>query len=130
MWQNLGWGFVPHPCPILCLVTFDYNWETWLKLVMLENFQACFFKFAENEKSIQVWEHYEINISVQRKISYLGSWNLDTGFQQMDTQKWIRRRDLEVSFVISYNYIKHCNYTKTCKIYLNTVFPRIVSSLE
>ena len=23
---------VPHPCPILCLVIFDY-WETWLKLV-------------------------------------------------------------------------------------------------
>ena len=33
----------PHPCPILCLVIFDY-WKTWLKLVMLENLQACFFK--------------------------------------------------------------------------------------
>ena len=39
--KTWGWGFVPHPCPILCLVIFDYNWETWLKLVMLENFQAC-----------------------------------------------------------------------------------------
>ena len=37
-----GWGLVPHPCPILCLVIFD-NWKTWLKLVMLENLQACFF---------------------------------------------------------------------------------------
>ena len=71
-----------------------------------ERFINFLFKFAENEKSIQVWEHYEINISVQRKILYMGSWNPDNGFQQMDTQKWIRRADLEVSFVISYNYIK------------------------
>ena len=27
-----GWGLVPHPCHILCLVIFDY-WETWLTLV-------------------------------------------------------------------------------------------------
>ena len=30
------------PCPILFLVIFDY-WETWLKLVILEHVQACFF---------------------------------------------------------------------------------------
>ena len=36
---------VPHPCSILCLVIFDYNWGTWLKLVMLENVQACFSYF-------------------------------------------------------------------------------------
>ena len=71
--------------------------------------------FEEKENSVHIWEHYAIGYyeikksvqqEVQRKISYLGSWNLDTGFQQMDTQKWIRRADLEVSFVISYNYIK------------------------
>ena len=35
----------------------------------------------------------------------MGSWNLDAGFQQMDTQKWIRRRNLEVrNFkIISYD---------------------------
>ena len=38
------WGLVPHPCPILCLVIFDY-WETWHKLVMLEHVQACWSKF-------------------------------------------------------------------------------------
>ena len=38
----MGWGPVPHPCPILHLINFDY-WETWLKVIMLENFQACFF---------------------------------------------------------------------------------------
>ena len=66
-----------------------------------------YFCSVEREKSVHIWEHYSISKSAQRKISYLGSWNLDTGFQQMDTQKWIRRTDLEVSFVISYNYIKH-----------------------
>ena len=43
----LGWGLVPHPCPILFILdywkTFDYL-ETWLKLVMLENLQAFFFR--------------------------------------------------------------------------------------
>ena len=42
--ETWGWGLVPHLCPILCLVIFDY-WKTWLKLVMLENLQACFFNF-------------------------------------------------------------------------------------
>ena len=46
--KTWGWGFVPHPCPIFCLVIFDYNWETWLKLVMLENFQACFLQSPNN----------------------------------------------------------------------------------
>ena len=48
--KTWGWGFVPHPCPILFLVIFDHNWETWLKLVMLENFQACFSNFLEAKK--------------------------------------------------------------------------------
>ena len=38
-------GHVPHPCPILSLIIFDY-WKTWLKLVMLvENLQACLSYF-------------------------------------------------------------------------------------
>ena len=37
-WFIWGWGLVPHPCPILFLVNFNY-WKTWLKLVMLENLQ-------------------------------------------------------------------------------------------
>ena len=42
-WSVWGWGLVPHPCPILSLVIFDY-WKTWLKLVMLENLQACLLR--------------------------------------------------------------------------------------
>ena len=38
--ETWGWGLVPHPYLILCLFIFDY-WKTWLKLVMLENLQAC-----------------------------------------------------------------------------------------
>ena len=44
--KTWGWGLVPHPYLILCLVIFDY-WKTWLKLVMLENLQACFCKINE-----------------------------------------------------------------------------------
>ena len=42
--ETWGWGLVPHPYLIFCLVIFDY-WKTWLKLVMLENLQACFSYF-------------------------------------------------------------------------------------
>ena len=41
-WQNLG--VAPLPCPILCIVIFDY-WETWLKLVMFEHVQTCLNKW-------------------------------------------------------------------------------------
>ena len=39
---------------------------------------------VEREKAVHIWEHYGISKSVQRKILYLGSWNLDAGFQLMD----------------------------------------------
>ena len=56
--------------------------------------------FEEKDKSVHIWEHYaigyyEIKKSVQRKILYLGSWNLEAGFQLMDIPKWIRRKNLE-----------------------------------
>ena len=58
-----GWGLVPLPCPILYLVIFDY-WKTWLKLVMLENFQACFFFFfliqKISGKNYFVFSHWSI----------------------------------------------------------------------
>ena len=43
--ETWEWGLVPHPYLILCLFIFDY-WKTWLKLVMLENLQACFMKIS------------------------------------------------------------------------------------
>ena len=55
-----------------------------------------FFVSVEKEKSVYIGEHYSISKSVQTKISYMGSWSLDAGFQMMDTQKWIRRGNLEV----------------------------------
>ena len=39
--ENWGWGLAPHPTPVGCLFIFEY-WKTWLKLVMLENLQACY----------------------------------------------------------------------------------------
>ena len=61
--ETWGWGLVPHPYLILCFVIFDY-WKTWLKLVMLENFQACFVKIS--------WR-----LKFSRTIE-LDSWNLET----------------------------------------------------
>jgi hypothetical protein len=51
---------------------------------------------------VRVWEHYEINVTIQRKISFMGLWNLPAGFQQMDTQKWIRRRNLEARKLVTF----------------------------
>ena len=60
--------------------------------------------FEEKDKSVHIWEHYAIGYyeikksvqqEVQRKISYLGSWNLDAGFQMIDIPKWYRRKNLE-----------------------------------
>ena len=59
---------------------------------------------VEREKSVHIWEHYSISKSVQTKILYLGSWNLDAGFQLMDTPKWIRRGNLEVR---DFEFISH-----------------------
>ena len=73
---------------------FFFEGKTILEIIILIVFQ--YLLYVGNETSVRVWEHYEINISVQRKILYMGSWNLNEGFQQMDAQKWIRRQDLEV----------------------------------
>ena len=43
IFETWGWGLVPHSYLILCLFIFDY-WKTWLKLVMLENLQACWIR--------------------------------------------------------------------------------------
>ena len=73
---------------------YFFEGKTILYITILVVFQ--YLSCVGNETYVRVWEHYEINVSVQRKIVYMGSWNLDTGFQQMDAQKWIRRRNLEV----------------------------------
>ena len=83
---------------------FFFEGKTILEIIILIVFQ--YLLYVGNETSVRVWEHYEINISVQRKILYMGSWNLNEGFQQMDAQKWIRRQDLEVrSFKSFLHYI-------------------------
>ena len=89
--------------------------STILKIIILVVFQ--YLSCVGNETYVRVWEHYEINISVQRKIVYMGSWNLDAGFQQMGAQKWVRRRDLEVrSFKSFLHYIS-----------INVLFPNPIS---
>ena len=72
---------------------------TFLKVKLYLNIMMGFCQYflsVEKEKSVHIWEHYGIS-KYQRKILNLASWNLDTGFQLMDTPKWIRRGNLEVS---------------------------------
>jgi hypothetical protein len=80
---------------------------SFLKVKQWFNIMIFFSQYLlsiEREKSVHIWEHYSISKSVQTKISYLGSWNLDAGFQMMDTQKWIRRGNLEVR---DFNFVLH-----------------------
>ena len=83
---------------------YFFEGKTILYVTILVVFQ--YLSCVGNETYVRVWEHYEINVSVQRKIAYMGSWNLDAGFQQMDAQKWIRRQDLEVRTFKSFLHYK------------------------
>ena len=66
---------------------YFFEGKTILGIIILIVFQ--YLSYVGNETSVRVWEYYEINISVQRKILYMSSWNLAAGFQQTDAQKWI-----------------------------------------
>ena len=61
MGQNLGVGACPPPLPYPLL--FDY-WETWLKLVMLENLQACSINSLVEKKYI---DFFFINGGVKKR---------------------------------------------------------------
>ena len=50
-----GGGPPTLPYYILCLVIFEY-WKTWLKLVMLENLQACFILFFGGSFGPTLWK--------------------------------------------------------------------------
>ena len=56
--ETWGWGLVPHPYLILCLFIFDY-WKTWLKLVMLENLQACFIEKHQFRTPIVIIDNFQ-----------------------------------------------------------------------
>ena len=66
-----------HPCPILCLFIFDY-WETWLKLVMLENLQACFnnqgliwYLHRKNDRTHSITSDFSPMISLAFKMAQI-----------------------------------------------------------
>ena len=73
---------------------YFFEGKTILEMNIMIGF-CQYFLSVERGKSVHIWEHYGTS-KYQRKILNLGSWNLDTGFQLMDTPKWIRRRNLEV----------------------------------
>ena len=50
---------------------------------------------------VNIWEYYEINSSVSRKVIHLGNWNLAYGLNITKLDKWTRRTNLEVNIQLS-----------------------------
>ena len=46
---------------------------------------------------IPIWEIYEIHETVPRKVALIGTWTYLTGLEITQPQKWIRRKNLEVT---------------------------------
>ena len=57
----------------------------------------------ENTKNINIWEFYEIHATRPKKLNYYGSWS-NAGLEIPNTEKWDRRKNLEVSFTSSSSY--------------------------
>ena len=54
------------------------------------------YLFKSNVNSLSIWEFYEINSSVPRKILYYATWAIETGLRIKNTKKWSRRKNMEV----------------------------------
>ena len=53
--------------------------------------------YIASENGIEMWEMYEIHPSIPRKINHLGSWSDQVGFDFVEPQKWMRRKNMDVS---------------------------------
>ena len=48
------------------------------------------------EHEVTLWEMYDIDPAMPRKIRLLGKWTEEDGFHLEEVRKWIRRHDMEV----------------------------------
>ena len=68
--------------------------------------------FSEQEDLTMLWEMYEIYPTLPSKVNYLGYWNAKQGLQYEEPRKWVRRQNLEVKKLITFQKqflsIIHC----------------------
>ena len=55
------------------------------------------YLYKRNTNSLSIWEFYEINSSVPRKILHYAAWVTETGLRIKNTSKWSRRKNMEVT---------------------------------
>ena len=60
----------------------------------------------EKTKTINIWEFYEIHATRPKKLNYYGSWSSNAGLEIPNTEKWDRRKNLEVSHTCQFI---HCS---------------------
>ena len=60
----------------------------------------------DDTKNINIWEFYEIHASRPRKLIYYGSWSTSNSSLVIpNTEKWDRRKNLEVSFTFRLKFM-------------------------
>ena len=52
----------------------------------------------KEDKSIDIWEFYEIHATCPKKLNYYGSWSSKNGLNIPNTEKWDRRKNLQVTY--------------------------------
>ena len=66
------------------------------------------YLYSIEDKAIQIYEYYEINSKIPRRILPYGNWTSSGGLLLSSTDKWERRTNLEVrtfyQFVLSYYF--------------------------
>ena len=54
-------------------------------------------KIDGKDEFISIWEMYKIHQTMPSKIMQYGNWSTKNGIMVMETNKWIRRKNLEVN---------------------------------
>ena len=68
---------------------------------------------------VQILEYYEIHSSLKRKLIRYGSWNSINGLNVTTSEKWNRRKNLDVSMQTIYVFCCVPRYIFWCKTKLN-----------
>ena len=61
-----------------------------------------FYNYDKQQKEVQILEYYEIHSSLKRKLIRYGSWNSINGLNVTTSEKWKRRKNLDVSMQTIY----------------------------
>ena len=61
-----------------------------------------FYNYDKQQKEVQILEYYEIHSSLKRKLISYGSWNSINGLNVTTSEKWNRRKNLDVGIQMIY----------------------------